>query len=90
MKQKEEKTINRLPDLKVLGCGYEHAAVIRNNCVYTMGVNAAGCLGTEKTDEKGGFRTNGFVFRHGAYANQYEWSSFGDYSTGSKSDRVIS
>ncbi|KAH1017237.1 hypothetical protein HUJ05_007910 [Dendroctonus ponderosae] len=45
-KQKEEKTINRLPDLQVLSCGYEHAAVIRNNCVYTMGVNAAGCLGT--------------------------------------------
>ncbi|KAF7273866.1 hypothetical protein GWI33_013444 [Rhynchophorus ferrugineus] len=37
--------INKLPDLKLLSCGYEHAAVIRNNSVYTMGVAVSGCLG---------------------------------------------
>ncbi|XP_030764189.1 uncharacterized protein LOC115888568 isoform X2 [Sitophilus oryzae] len=42
----EPNVINRLPDLKFLSCGYEHAAVIRNNCVYTMGVATSGCLGT--------------------------------------------
>ncbi|XP_050304400.1 uncharacterized protein LOC126741961 [Anthonomus grandis grandis] len=42
----ENHVINRLPDLKLLSCGYEHAAVIRNNCVFTMGVATSGCLGT--------------------------------------------
>lgn len=35
----------KLPDLHPLGCGFEHAAVIRNNNVYTMGVSTSGCLG---------------------------------------------
>ncbi|KAL1494566.1 hypothetical protein ABEB36_010144 [Hypothenemus hampei] len=39
------EVINRLPDLKLLSCGPEHAAVIRNNSVYTMGVATSGCLG---------------------------------------------
>ncbi|CAG9760775.1 unnamed protein product [Ceutorhynchus assimilis] len=38
--------IDVLPELKMLSCGYEHAAVIRNNCVFTMGVATSGCLGT--------------------------------------------
>lgn len=45
MEPEDSSVINRLPDLKLLSCGYEHAAVIRNNCVYTMGVATSGCLG---------------------------------------------
>lgn len=37
--------IKNLPDLCPLSCGFEHAAVIRNNDLYTMGVATAGCLG---------------------------------------------
>ncbi|XP_060528037.1 uncharacterized protein LOC132703033 [Cylas formicarius] len=37
--------IKNFPDLRLLSCGYEHAAVIRNTSVYTMGVSSAGCLG---------------------------------------------
>lgn len=44
-KEDDRNTINRLPDLRLLSCGYEHAAVIRNNSVYTMGVATSGCLG---------------------------------------------
>ncbi|CAH1985984.1 unnamed protein product [Acanthoscelides obtectus] len=34
-----------IPDLRPLSCGFEHAAVIRNDVAYAMGVSAAGCLG---------------------------------------------
>lgn len=37
--------IKKLPDLHPLSCGFEHAAVVRNNHVYTMGVSSSGCLG---------------------------------------------
>ncbi|XP_066245482.1 uncharacterized protein ca [Euwallacea similis] len=46
LREDDNNIINRLPDLKLLSCGYEHAAVIRNSCVYTMGVATSGCLGT--------------------------------------------
>lgn len=42
----QEATLKQFPDLKSLACGFEHAAIIRNNCVYTMGVSSNGCLGT--------------------------------------------
>ncbi|CAG9862070.1 unnamed protein product [Phyllotreta striolata] len=38
-------SIRKLPDLRPLDCGFEHAAVVRNNCAYTMGVSNSGCLG---------------------------------------------
>uniref|UniRef100_A0A1Y1KHK1 RCC1-like domain-containing protein n=1 Tax=Photinus pyralis TaxID=7054 RepID=A0A1Y1KHK1_PHOPY len=37
--------INKLPKLEPLSCGYEHAAVIRNGALFTMGVANSGCLG---------------------------------------------
>ncbi|KAJ8917788.1 hypothetical protein NQ315_010694 [Exocentrus adspersus] len=37
--------IKKLPDLHPLSCGFEHAAVVRNSQVYTMGVSSSGCLG---------------------------------------------
>lgn len=40
-----ESPMKKLPDLRPLSCGFEHAAVIRNNDLYTMGVATAGCLG---------------------------------------------
>lgn len=40
-----ESPIKKFPDLRPLSCGFEHAAVIRNNDLYTMGVASAGCLG---------------------------------------------
>lgn len=40
-----EIPIKKLPDLHPLSCGFEHAAVVRNNQVYTMGVSSSGCLG---------------------------------------------
>lgn len=38
-------SLSKLPDLHHLSCGFEHAAVIRNTNLYTMGVSASGCLG---------------------------------------------
>nr|XP_022917889.1 uncharacterized protein LOC111427131 [Onthophagus taurus] len=43
--ENSESIIKKLPDFKPLSCGYEHAAVVRNNCVFTMGVTTSGCLG---------------------------------------------
>jgi hypothetical protein len=40
-----ECLLEKMPDLHPLSCGYEHAAVVRNSCLYTMGVSSAGCLG---------------------------------------------
>ncbi|XP_018572762.1 uncharacterized protein LOC108912084 isoform X2 [Anoplophora glabripennis] len=40
-----EIPIKKLPDLHPLSCGFEHAAVVRNSQVYTMGVSSSGCLG---------------------------------------------
>lgn len=37
--------IKKIPDLRPLSCGYEHAAIIRNGDVYTMGISSTGCLG---------------------------------------------
>ncbi|KAK5645427.1 hypothetical protein RI129_006727 [Pyrocoelia pectoralis] len=37
--------INKLPKLEPLSCGYEHAAIIRNGALYTMGIANSGCLG---------------------------------------------
>ncbi|XP_028138515.1 uncharacterized protein LOC114332924 [Diabrotica virgifera virgifera] len=37
--------LKNLPDFHPLSCGFEHAAIIRNNNVYTMGVANSGCLG---------------------------------------------
>ncbi|XP_057652123.1 uncharacterized protein LOC130891409 isoform X2 [Diorhabda carinulata] len=37
--------IKKLPNLHPLSCGFEHAAIVRNNNVYTMGVSNSGCLG---------------------------------------------
>ncbi|CAG9819004.1 unnamed protein product [Phaedon cochleariae] len=37
--------ISKLPDLRPLSCGYEHAAVVRNHAVYTMGASGSGRLG---------------------------------------------
>lgn len=34
-----------MPDLRPLSCGFEHAAVVRNSQIYTMGVSSSGCLG---------------------------------------------
>lgn len=42
----DKQKIKKLPDLKQISCGFEHAAVIRNGSVYTMGVSSSGCLGT--------------------------------------------
>nr|XP_015840194.1 PREDICTED: uncharacterized protein LOC103312885 [Tribolium castaneum] len=41
----EETLIDKMPDLHHLSCGFEHAAVVRNSCLYTMGVSSSGCLG---------------------------------------------
>lgn len=41
----EKQRIKKFPDLRQLSCGFEHAAVIRNGAVYTMGVSNSGCLG---------------------------------------------
>lgn len=40
-----EEYIAKIPDLKPLSCGYEHAAIVRNTNLYTMGVSSSGCLG---------------------------------------------
>lgn len=37
--------LNKFPNFSPLSCGYEHAAVIRNGAVYTMGRSNSGCLG---------------------------------------------
>ncbi|XP_017773369.1 PREDICTED: uncharacterized protein LOC108560363 [Nicrophorus vespilloides] len=41
----QQQVLKELPRLHPLSCGYEHAAVVRNNCVYTMGLATSGCLG---------------------------------------------
>lgn len=43
--QLEGEQIRKFPDLHPLSCGSEHAAIIRNNAVYTTGVANSGCLG---------------------------------------------
>lgn len=40
-----QANIKKFPDLRQLSCGFEHAAVIRNGSVYTMGISNSGCLG---------------------------------------------
>lgn len=37
--------LHKFPPLQPMSCGYEHAAIIRNNNVYTMGIATSGCLG---------------------------------------------
>lgn len=37
--------MKKFPELRQLSCGFEHAAIIRNGSVYTMGVSTSGCLG---------------------------------------------
>lgn len=44
-KPTEQYLLKRFPTLCPLSCGYEHAAIIRNGAVYTMGVSSSGCLG---------------------------------------------
>lgn len=41
----EQPLLNKFPEFRPLSCGYEHAAVIRNGNVYTMGIANSGCLG---------------------------------------------
>lgn len=41
----EEVLLPKFPEMRTLSCGYEHAAVIRNGGVYTMGMANSGCLG---------------------------------------------
>lgn len=41
----EKEPIKKFPDLKPICCGNEHAAIVRNNCVFTMGIANSGCLG---------------------------------------------
>ncbi|KAF5298189.1 hypothetical protein FQA39_LY02613 [Lamprigera yunnana] len=38
-------SINKFPRLEPLSCGYEHAAIIRNGALFTMGIATSGCLG---------------------------------------------
>ncbi|KAL3269950.1 hypothetical protein HHI36_009006 [Cryptolaemus montrouzieri] len=40
-----EPSLTKFPDIQPLNCGYEHAAIVRNDLVYTMGVSSSGCLG---------------------------------------------
>lgn len=40
-----ETAIRKFPDLRILSCGFEHAAIIRNSDLYTMGAATSGCLG---------------------------------------------
>lgn len=40
-----EKRLAHFPDFKPLSCGFEHAAIIRNRCIYTMGISNSGRLG---------------------------------------------
>ncbi|KAI4462030.1 regulator of chromosome condensation [Holotrichia oblita] len=41
----EKEPIKKFPDLKPICCGNEHAAIVRNNCVFMMGIANSGCLG---------------------------------------------
>ncbi|KAJ8969558.1 hypothetical protein NQ317_016590 [Molorchus minor] len=44
-------SIKKFPDLHPLSCGYEHAAVVRNNSVYTMGAEVSGTSSSPKLVE---------------------------------------
>lgn len=41
----ERPKIKKFPPLRQMSCGFEHAAIIRNGSVYTMGISNSGCLG---------------------------------------------
>ncbi|XP_045473518.1 uncharacterized protein LOC123679961 [Harmonia axyridis] len=40
-----DELLNKFPDFQTLSCGYDHAAVVRNNMAFTMGVSNLGSLG---------------------------------------------
>ncbi|KAK4876051.1 hypothetical protein RN001_012473 [Aquatica leii] len=44
--QSDAAIINRFPKLDPISCGYEHAAIIRNGALFTMGIANSGCLGS--------------------------------------------
>ncbi|KAF5306974.1 hypothetical protein FQR65_LT07196 [Abscondita terminalis] len=44
--QPDTPVVNRFPKLESVSCGYEHAAIIRNGALFTLGIANSGCLGS--------------------------------------------
>ncbi|XP_044753583.1 uncharacterized protein LOC123312995 [Coccinella septempunctata] len=41
----QDKLLDQFPDFQTLSCGYDHAAIVRNDMAFTMGVSNLGSLG---------------------------------------------